>query len=381
MTTDAAGPLYRSGWRVCDHSGVSRKCSACAAKADPREVCPSCGEAAEARGAVWYCSVSILDKCGACGQPLPVDGPLLEHFCSHCQSVRKFQPGYWSLLDDVLKDSKHSGGTLDGFSLNFQTDVRHRLAAPSCGECERPIPVAAIETGADGEHNCPSCGTAFDTYPAPDWLRKVMSKAAQIFFAPRAGSAGGVELPDDVKPVLFPCPACAGSLKITAHHDRIVTCEYCASDCYLPDALWNRLHPPRVRSTWYVRFHDPGRAARLAADARRREATQADKIAGYQRLLAEIDARRGSDPDAASLSTFFSVTTAEERAAARSALERAIASGWSLEPTARCVMELRELFKDSSREDKLRRKLEVLIAERNGPAALSLLDGIKVSED
>jgi hypothetical protein len=42
---------------------------------------------------------------------------------------------------------------------------------------------------------------------------------------------------------------------------------------------------------------------------------------------------------------------------------------------------VRELFKDSIREDKLRRKLEVLIAERNGPAALSLLDGIKVSED
>lgn len=361
---------------------MASRCSSCGAEAlaIAGEPCGACGEGPEGRELIRYCSVSILDKCDACGQPLPVEGPLREIFCSSCQRTNKVSPSYWRLLKDVLEDSVKARGKAAGFSMNFRTDVNHRLAAPSCDACEQPIPVAAIADGSDGEHACPACGEAFDTYPAPDWLLEVMPAAQQIFFAARPGG-GDQDLPDDVKPVLFPCPGCAGSLKITARHERIVTCEYCGSDCYLPDALWLRLHPPRVRTTWYVRFRDVEKAKRIAAQKAKRERQRAAELERFRAVMAEVDARRGADENPRELSTFFAVTSAAERDKARQAVERAMASGWALEPTARCVLTLRGFLRDSSREEKLLHKLEVLIAERDGAAALALLDSIKVSGD
>lgn len=356
------------------------RCQSCGADAIAGEACSACGEGREGRELIRYCSVSILDKCDACGQPLPVEGPLREIFCSSCQRTNKVAASYWKLLEDVLEDSVKARGKAAGFSMNFRTDVNHRLAAPICEGCEKPIPVAAIPGGSDGEHACPACGERFDTYPAPDWLVKVMPATQQIFFAARSGG-GEADLPDDVKPVLFPCPGCAGSLKITARHDRIVTCEYCGSDCYLPDALWLRLHPPRVRTTWYIRFQDVEKARRLAAQKAKRERQRAAELERFRAVMAEIEALRGTDDNPRELSTFFSVTSASERDTARQAIERAMASRWALEPTARCVLYLRGLLSDSSREEKLLRKLEVLIAERDGAAAIGLLDRIKVSDN
>ena len=34
--------------------------------------------------------------------------------------------------------------------------------------------------------------------------------------------------------------------------DRIVICEYCETNVYLPDDLWLRLHPAKKKNRWFV---------------------------------------------------------------------------------------------------------------------------------
>jgi hypothetical protein len=50
------------------------------------------------------------------------------------------------------------------------------------------------------------------------------------------------------------CPQCAGALQVTAESERTVTCQYCQSAVYLPDPLWQRLHPVRIAAWWYVKL-------------------------------------------------------------------------------------------------------------------------------
>jgi hypothetical protein len=353
-------------------------CEACGA-ADAGATCGACGETAESRQSVEYCAISILDKCSACGLPMPIDGPVLALHCGACQKTAAVKPSFWTLLETVRVDSLPGAGPT-GFSRNFRTDVHHQTLAPACPACARPLSAATVPNGADGTQACPGCGAGFDTYPAPAWLREVVPQAAQVFLAARHTSGGEAsELPDDTKPVMFNCPACAGALKITAKHQRVSTCEFCGAECYLPDALWLRLHPPKVRSTWYVRFHDPDKATALATARAERQREREAERARHETVIAELAPLRGTDPDAGTLDTFFAVTTSGERDLARWAIERAIASEWAVDDTARCVLQLREFLADTRRETALLRKLEVLIAERDGARALALLERIKVS--
>lgn len=58
------------------------------------------------------------------------------------------------------------------------------------------------------------------------------------------------------KPVLFSCPRCGAGLDIAAESPRILTCKYCDSDLYLPDALWHALHPVKRRAPFWVGFEE-----------------------------------------------------------------------------------------------------------------------------
>jgi DNA-directed RNA polymerase subunit RPC12/RpoP len=57
-----------------------------------------------------------------------------------------------------------------------------------------------------------------------------------------------------MRPVLFSCARCGANLEVTADTKRILTCSYCDSDLFLPDALWRALHPVQKRRPFWVRF-------------------------------------------------------------------------------------------------------------------------------
>src|SRR6185437_12497888 len=50
---------------------------------------------------------------------------------------------------------------------------------------------------------------------------------------------------------VFYCANCKAPLPVDGSN-RVVKCQYCATDVYLPDDLWQRMHPVAVVARWYM---------------------------------------------------------------------------------------------------------------------------------
>jgi len=84
------------------------------------------------------------------------------------------------------------------------------------------------------------------------------------------------------------CPQCAGGLSIAADDARTISCRYCSSAVFIPDALWHRLHPVKLASDWSISFRD----RLLSAEALRERASQEHAEAKRQAQQDEQQARR-----------------------------------------------------------------------------------------
>lgn len=154
-----------------------------------------------------------------------------------------------------LTEGRTRGSSLTNGELRLL--VRWGPSLPSCPGCTAPLPAEAVPPGGDGELSC-RCGRSIATFPVPDWLRKVVPSAVQLFGASRDGVVAlpTVEISAAAKPVLFGCPRCGAGLDIDRDAPRVLACKYCASDLYLPDALWHALHPVKKRTPFWVRFDE-----------------------------------------------------------------------------------------------------------------------------
>ncbi len=206
-----------------------------------------------------YASVRVLDRCESCGQPLPMNGLRLETPCTSCGKTTPTGPAYWSkFLRHADNDIRVCEG---GMTVNSRTQVWMKDEAPACSRCSALLPVDGVAVGTDGEIFCPACGNRGETYPAPDWLRAEIPSIRQIYLAKREkGTAAPGDSPLEMtgsEPVALTCPQCHGGLTVTQRSQRTLTCEYCQASIYLPDDMWNKLHPVSEAKTWFVRFQGP----------------------------------------------------------------------------------------------------------------------------
>ena len=118
-----------------------------------------------------------------------------------------------------------------------------------CFDCKTDYAEVAPESG---ETACANCGKRVGIRavegPAPfRWA--VREDATQL---PATSGAPAVTAPAKAaEPIFFPCPRCAASLPVDGS-DRVVKCTYCQAQLFLPDALWFRLHPPKLVERWFV---------------------------------------------------------------------------------------------------------------------------------
>lgn len=205
-----------------------------------------------------YAGIKVRRQCSHCGQPVPIIGPPREETeCPHCLDTFDTRDMWQSLLRDFENDIGYQRGKTQKFvGLGSGSTGEMRFALPACGECGEMIPKPMLKASAAETFHCPSCGAACGTAPIPEWLRKKVPSAAQFY---RSGAWAGheghaAELQDDVKPVSMNCPECDAGLKATAASKRIMSCQYCSAEVYLPDAVWRRLHPVQKVKEWFVRF-------------------------------------------------------------------------------------------------------------------------------
>jgi len=241
----------------------------------------------------------IRTSCPKCGQPVPVNGPFRFLFCSGCFET-------FSIPDDIiigfladfeeesdgLATGEGSGGTLMSGSGTYK--YGYWKLNPRCSECKKPLELP--DDLSDIEISC-RCGRKYYAYPPPDWLAEPVPSAIRFISSEREigeGESAESALPTEShKPIVMSCPQCGGTLSISTASERIMTCRYCESEVYIPDAVWIRLHPVRTTEEWFAVF-DGKTAAQILNDQRlidEREQDEAEK-GWHPRSLRKLNVKR-----------------------------------------------------------------------------------------
>jgi ribosomal protein L37AE/L43A len=212
-----------------------------------------------------YGIFKAIATCPHCGNPVPVNGPLLLLQCPSCQNEVGISADTWiQILGDYLEDYQDlepgngRDSTLIGELTIKYTYIKLPPPQPACTKCETDWDLASVQDGTDGIITCQKCGHESPIYPPPPWLKAGVPAALQVFFGEREAEMAPEnthdQAGDNARPIAMTCPQCSGSLLVTPQTERIMRCTYCNTDIYLPDALWLKLHPTKVAKFWLVRF-------------------------------------------------------------------------------------------------------------------------------
>jgi Zn finger protein HypA/HybF involved in hydrogenase expression len=194
-------------------------------------------------------------KCPKCDGAVMLNGPWESAHCNRCQNDTEVPHEFWI---DMIKDIRSeiaSGELAEGEGRNstifgmFSTSLLYGRLAARCEECKTPIEIAADLT-EPYVHTCPKCSLKTPVSPAPDWLAQGSPGVRHLVAAEAAGAG---EEPAVSGPIAMSCTQCGGNLLLDGK-DRLVPCQYCGVNLYLPDDLWFRLHPVKTKTRWFVGF-------------------------------------------------------------------------------------------------------------------------------
>jgi ribosomal protein L37AE/L43A len=205
-----------------------------------------------------WITVKARGDCPECGQPVMLNGPWASMRCPSCHSTSSV--GYYWPKVVAAALEKGAGGR--HFAAKFMMDTSKPVTTlhyavnkdqpPICSSCDAALEgVDAIATGTDGTFHCAACGAAHETFPAP---KNLHAGALQVFLGTRSSEQVDEAAPSNAKPVLFACTNCGGNLQINSTTSRILTCGYCDADLFLPQTLWNALHPVKKRCAFWIRM-------------------------------------------------------------------------------------------------------------------------------
>jgi hypothetical protein len=231
----------------------------------------------------------VRKPCSHCGQPVPIIGPPKEQTeCPHCMDQFDTRKMWAELLEDFESEVGNTRGkSLKTGGLGGGYTAETRFSLPACNECDEPYAKTTLGASDAQTFTCGKCGAPAGSAPVPKWLRDMVPNARQFYrggaWAGHQGHAASLE--DTAKPVSMSCPECNGALKATAASKRIMTCQYCSAEVYLPDAIWRRLHPVRKMQEWFVRLEgstpqEKERAWKKKKNEEKRELDQQRKEAG-----------------------------------------------------------------------------------------------------
>lgn len=214
-----------------------------------------------------WCALKVRIDCPECGSALFVDGPYKHVLCPACGS-KTAVADLWPHVVELALDRGAGGKHFKSSSFVWAgNNVPHVLYAankghpPLCSHCDEVLDEAEhVADGTLGNFFCPACGTPHPTWPAPGYLAQKKlrggARVKQVFMAPAEDAQGRAidDTPATVNPVLFGCLNCGANLRVTGETRRVLTCEYCQADSFLPAEVWNRLHPVRKRRAFWLRI-------------------------------------------------------------------------------------------------------------------------------
>jgi hypothetical protein len=200
-------------------------------------------------------AIELRTQCAKCGGVLPINAFAERYVCNACGNATVIRAGLWkSLLEDAIPDV---AGMDEGEGKNRTTmtggasyQMMIGRQAPRCSACKTTLPPEAFGFADRGFAICVGCGKKLSLRRAPAELAAL---GAQLVVGEDDAQLGGAQgsAPAASQTIVFYCANCKAPLKIDGSN-RLVKCQYCSTDVYLPDDLWQRLHPVATVARWYL---------------------------------------------------------------------------------------------------------------------------------
>jgi DNA-directed RNA polymerase subunit RPC12/RpoP len=200
-----------------------------------------------------YLVLGCKIQCPQCGLPVTLNGPWEVAHCDSCQSNIDIPHDFWiNALKDCLNDfhtfaeGEGRNSTVFGY---FQTSLLNGRLKPRCPDDKTDLDIDESAT-LPAKAFCTKCGKEFAVVAPPDWLTSALP-AIKLMVGTDLEQSTVAPKSDVQGPVVFVCPQCGGTLQVDGK-DRMLNCQYCHSNVYLPDDLWKRLHPIKTVQRWYL---------------------------------------------------------------------------------------------------------------------------------
>jgi DNA-directed RNA polymerase subunit RPC12/RpoP len=125
---------------------------------------------------------------------------------------------------------------------------------PYCEECEAILEESIILEAINNKHpiECPKCSHKMPVRIADEDVREFHPKAIAVVNDSEGIDAGIKSAEDKISTVVIKCMTCSAGLEITSNTKRTVKCQYCDNENYLPDNIWQKLHPHKDTEPFFV---------------------------------------------------------------------------------------------------------------------------------
>ena len=147
--------------------------------------------------------------------------------------------------------SQIGGGAVDQAGAYKMT---YSSMAAYCEECLKSAEEKDIMDAINNEkpYICPACSHAMPVKAADDFSRKFHPKIIGILNDSEGADLMEKNADEKKSMVVFSCMTCGSGLQLSDKSGRMVKCQYCDNENYLPDAIWSKLHPDKDVDPFFV---------------------------------------------------------------------------------------------------------------------------------
>jgi len=209
-------------------------------------------------------AIEASTVCESCGQPLPINAMEMSILCPHCSAPNELNLDDW---ETIVGDAIKAAPTYAEDEGNRSTVIGRRKYSLMYGrqlprfDSKVKVDMAAALEDPDGKIFDPETGAVYYIRPAPAPFKEafpglqhlVCEDADQWSTRPKGHAA--VQSGAGVQPQAINCPKCNASFE-TIGEQREVFCGYCGAACFIPDEVWQRLHPVKAARRWFLWYDE-----------------------------------------------------------------------------------------------------------------------------
>jgi DNA-directed RNA polymerase subunit RPC12/RpoP len=207
----------------------------------------------------------IQVTCPGCNTSHPVSSLLANETCENC--------GKELIMNNLIQETfeaekvdrlKVMNGFLTG-NINTQKPTaalgiisQYKMICwshpASCELCKTRLDESDIRESITNKKPiyCKKCNHPMPVRPADDEIKQFHPKAIGVINDSRGFDANPDVVETKNQTIVFGCMTCGAGLKLDKHSERLTKCTYCDNENYLPDAIWNRLHPYKEPERIYL---------------------------------------------------------------------------------------------------------------------------------